>query len=236
MTREDFLRGLVRERRPLLDAMIAFQLALPGRLNAEAVRPEALPLLPLLREPAASARAADRVGLLLAGGGARAVWAADLRLPRHRLILLPPETLLRLARWCGLVRLREEVLSLIDATAIRALREEVGEEGRHFLLRRSRFLPGPRAEPDAPQGLERAPLGVRLRRSGFDAIAACLGDASPPTRELFRSVLPGDFSAPFPPEPEEPSAALPENATRFWPLLRAVLFKEVAPAWEPCFS
>jgi hypothetical protein len=252
---EEFFRRLVTERHPLPDAVLAFQRLLPGRLAPEAVRAEALPLLPLLREPQAAARMLDRVFLLLPPARRQAgvspqdeaaghtgsfaedgVWSLDFRTPRHRLILLPPDMLLRLARWCGLVRYRTEAARLIEAASVRALRDEVGEEGRYFVLRRSRLLPGQREETDANGDLAGMPLAERIRKGGFDIVAACLEDAPQKTRVLFRCVLPRELAARFPPEPESSPAARPEKAARFWPLTRAVLFKEVAPAWEPCFA
>jgi hypothetical protein len=231
---EDFFRRLVSERHPLPGAVLAFQRLLPGYLAPEAVRAGALPLLPLLREPQAAARLQDRVFLLLPPESADGVWSLDFRVPRHRLILLPPDVLLRLVRWCGLARYRTEAAGLIEAAAVRALRDEVGEEGRHFVLRRSRLLPAPGEEADGD--LAGLPLAERIRKGGFDLVAACLEDAPQKTRALFRRVLPREFAARFPPEPASSPAARPEKAARCWPLTRAVLFKEVAPAWEPCFS
>jgi hypothetical protein len=232
----DFFRRLVSERHPLLDAVLAFQRLFPGYLTPEAVRTEALPLLPLLREPAAAARMLDRVASLSPPESENDVWSLDFRVPRHRLILLPPDTLLRLARWCGLVRHRTEAARLIEAASVRALRDEVGEEGRHFVLRRSRLLPCPGEETDGNGDPAGMPLAERVRHGGFAIVAACLEDAPQKTRALFRRVLPREFAARFPLEPESPPAARPAKAARFWPLTRAVLFKEVAPAWEPCFT
>lgn len=181
-------------------------------------------------------------------------WALDFRVVRHRLALLDADTLTRLARWCGLLRHKAEIARMIDRESVLALRAEVGEEGHRFVLRRSALLPGARDLEAAPEG--GGPIGARLRASGYAMIASCLADAPGPTTAMVLRTAPGMFAdalraavpapaSPFPgpgsgPGSDSSPGPVPSQAandpSRHWPLIRTLLFKEIAPAWEPCFT
>jgi hypothetical protein len=252
-----FARHILRDNRPLLEAIIRCNRQFPARIRTDALLPEYASLLPLLEKDAVeSSRFAGRMHLLFPSvtpdgsqdvsesGTTWNIWSLDFRLPRHRIALLPPDMLVKLARYFGLVRYRDEIRRLIDRDAVFALREEVGEEGRRFVLRRSALLPAARPEvregalpPDAPiSGKDALPLPERIRHSGFAAVASCLADAPHPLTERLSLTVPGDFAAYLErPQKKNGGAMARDRAADHWPLLRTLLFKEIAPEWEPCF-
>lgn len=234
----DFLRSLVHDNPPLLAAVIDCNRRFPARIRPDAVPPEKRDLLALVRsDEARSSRFLGRLSLLgepdkTDEESVWTRWALDFRVPRHRLALLPPDTLVRLARWFGLVRYREEIAKLIDRDAVIALRDEVGEEGRRFALRRSALLPASREENGAGRDADSRPLVERIRHSGFSAVAACLSDAPFPLVPRLGLTVPEDFAERL----ADRTAAETDEAARHWPLLRTLLFKEIGPEWETCFS
>lgn len=237
----EFLLERIRDGHPLPGAVVAFNRRFPARLQAGAVVPEAAPLLPLLAEDARASSRMMRLAPFLSAdadafgdNAALARMAVDFRVPRHRLALLEPETLHRLALWCGLTLHRAEVSRLIDRDAVRALREDVGEAGHLFALRRAALYPVARDGAPLEKEDARRSLPERVRGSGFAATAACLADAPPPVAAVLLRTLPEEFSAVL--RAAVAAAPQPAEAARRWPLLRMLLFKEVAPAWEPCFT
>ncbi|MDR2892619.1 MAG: Yop proteins translocation protein K [Deltaproteobacteria bacterium] len=252
--RQSFARHILRENRPLLDAIVSCNRLFPSRIRTDAIVPEYAPLLPLLKKDAVeSSRFTKRMHSLFPSvpqgifGSDNAwsvcnTWALDFRLPRHRLALLPPDILVKLARYFGLVRHRAQIRRLIDRDAVLALREEVGEEGRRFVLRRSILLPG--ARPEVREEADEGTLSLpeRIRHSGFSAVASCLADAPFPLTERLSLTVPGDFAAHLAEAGRaqmgsalRDSNANHDTATEHWALLRTLLFKEIAPEWEPCF-
>jgi hypothetical protein len=229
-----FLQDLIQSRHPLLGGILAFNRRLVSRLRPDVLSPAGRILAPLAAGERASARLARRLPLL-------AEWPhpyglLDFRVPRHRLALLPEESLVHLARWHGLTRHRTEVATLIDRADVLALRAEVGEAGHIFALRRSSLLPGAReTAPTAAGGAESAPLPERIRRTGFAAIARCLADAAPALRDALALIPPVDFAAHFTAAGGE-AAAAHAAAPDEWPLLSTLLFKELDPAWARFFS
>jgi hypothetical protein len=92
-------------------------------------------------------------------------------------------------------------------------------------------LPGVREIVE--DGRQDAPLTERIERSGQELVATCLADAPPPVLAALRRLVPQPFAAAL------DAAALDKDAAaceRHWPLVRTLLFKEIAPAWVPCFS
>lgn len=236
----DFLLACLRDNPLLAGAVVAFNTRVPAPPASEGVlsggvRPEAAPLLPLFaRDARSSSRMAGRLPLLYADAGTaglkpRSWWALDFRVARHRLALLDPDTLTRLVLWCGLMRHRGEIARTIDRESVLALRAEVGEEGHMFVLRRSALLPGARDLRAAPEG--GGPIGERLRAGGCAMIASCLADAPGTVTAAFLRTAPGMFA-----EPLRSAPAAGGDPSRHWPLVRTLLFKEIAPAWEPCFT
>jgi hypothetical protein len=248
-TQHEFLRNLMATGSPLLHAVVQANTTASLYLPLERVHPGALSLLALLREKcAARPNRAGRFSRCLphlmaqTGNAGSFAWALDFRVARHRIALLPPELALKLARWFGLVRHRAEVLNLVRREEVLALREEVGEEGQRFILRRSALLPDAgRTVPDA--GSSAGALPQRIRGSGFAAIAACLADAPPPVRDMVRRSAPAglaeklkDASGVSADTPGTSDSQIAVTAAHvYWPLLRTLLLKEVAPLWAPCF-
>lgn len=234
-----FLRGLIGENPRLLAAVIDCNRLLPERLTADAVRPEAAALLPLIKQSGkASARALRFVPLLTASGDERANeqpptwWALDFRKVRHRLALLPPELLVKLAERFGLAIHREAVARIIGHKDVLAFRAEFGEDGHRFALRRSSLLPGIRgltAEENAEH-----PLAWRIRWSGYGAVAACLADAPAEALAIVTKTVPRDFAERIAQTVSTPPDE--ETLQRLQPLVRTLLFKEIAPEWQACFS
>ncbi len=237
----EFLQGLIRSRHPLLGGILAFNRKLVSRLRPDVLSPAGRAIAPLIRDERASNRLLRHLPLLAHGGDGpapSASWLLDFRVSRHRLALLPDETSLRLALWYGLTRHRAEVAALIRREDVLALRAEVGEEGHLFALRRSSLLPGARetakgAEKEVPRA---APLAERIRHAGFSAIARCLGDAKPALLDALECILPADFAGHVAAVRKSPRATSADAAAADWPLLRTLLFKEIDPAWAPCFS
>jgi hypothetical protein len=134
-----------------------------------------------------------------------------------------------------LVRFRAEIAGLIRREEILALRSEVGQEGHLFALRRTALLSFPTdlswtsVSPSAWLDTS-VPLPLRVRRSGFMAIAACLADA-PETVFRLASRAAGPELAEF-----LLAARRSRPATCPWSLLSILLGKEVATAWSPCFT
>jgi hypothetical protein len=163
-------------------------------------------------------------------------WALDFRLPRHRLALLPPEIALRLARWCGLALHRTEILNLMKKEDVLALRKEVGEEGHAFVLRRSALLPIPsRCDLDEKVFPEGALLSLRIRNSGFTAMALCLADAPAVVASMAHRCASPDFAALLDAARARASLDTARDARTHWPLLFTLIRREVAPIWAPCF-
>lgn len=242
-----FMVECLRSRPRLAKALLDFNCRLPSRLRENAL-PEALkPLHPLLQR---DLRASARLSLAnqsLASPDARAEerqawgdanWIFAFSLPRHRLALLPGPLLLKLAAWFGLARFRGEVAKLVRREDVLALREAVGEDGRAFALRRSALLPGLRH--DAPAFLTSEedasrPLFERIRLAGFAAVAACLVDAAPSIPCRLAATMPEEFAARLLLAAKADAEASVPDAVVVWPLLRTLIFKEIAPEWEPCF-
>ncbi len=230
----EFLQGLIQNRHPLLSGIVAFNRRIASRLRPDVLSPEGAILSPLLRDEHASARLAQHLALLVPQAEAMDAGNYDFRLARHRLALLPEETLLQLARWYGLMRHRTEVMTLIDRPAVLALRAEVGEAGHHFVLRRSSLLPGARDEAEVKVPDAALPLSERVRHSGFAAIAHCLSDAPPSLMRVISWILPQDFAAHMTNAGNHDAPVA--DAAAPWPLLRTLLFKEIDPAWAPFFA
>jgi hypothetical protein len=251
-----FLRGLLKTKAPLLGLILRANVSAPLHLQADQTRPEALPLLTLLKKksaarPGVSGRFLRSWPRVLACAPEQTEehpaehteeqveWALDFREPRHRLALLPPELVLQLARWYGLVRHRTEVLSLVKREDVLALRAEVGAEGQLFVLRRSALLAGAAhtgVNTDARAGQDqKLPIAERIRHSGFAALAACLADAPPPVLRLARCAAPPELAALLTKAADISPAAGSSGDISPWSLLRLLLCKEVCPRWNPCF-
>lgn len=228
-TGQAFFAELLRRRSPLLDAIVAFNTGLPARIVPSALAPDAAPLERFLRETGHAAPFARRLPLLV--DGAEAVWIADFSEPRHRLALLPPAALEKLALWHGLVAHRPEVTGVIDREGVRALRAELGEEAYAFALRRSSLLAGAGSAPPPPKD---EPLVRRVIRTGRTAVAACLADAPPLVRTKLAYTLESEFAALLagPRGTGKPGGLDPASV---WPLLRTLAEKEIVPSWQPCF-
>jgi hypothetical protein len=240
----EFLLQCIRDRHPVLDALVAFYRDYPQYVQPWAVSEAASALRPLfVGDAAASWRMTARLPLLWAEAGtsdqassgkaARPAswWALDVRTPRHRLALVAPPSLHLLALWCGLAAHRHEIARSINREDVLALRAAVGEEGHRFALRRTAFLPGVREiVQDENQD---APLAERIERSGQALVASCLADAPPALLTALRRLVPQGFAAALDAAVLDKDAAACE---RHWPLVRTLLFKEIAPAWVPCFS
>ncbi len=216
----EFFRDLARRDTRLLEAVIAFNRGLPGRLRRVAGIPD---IRAFLAEGDNSRHFARALPLLVAGASAE--WTGEFALPRHRLALLPPARLEKLALWYGLVVHRREATALIDRPSVTALRGKIGEDGYAFVLRRSALLGGNRS---APRGPEEAPLAERIVRTGREALAGCLADAAPLVREKLSLTLEPEFAALL----DSPAGPDPEAA---WPLLRTLAVKEIAPQWRTLF-
>jgi hypothetical protein len=238
----EFLLQCIRDRHPVLDALVAFYRDYPQYLQPWAVDEAAAPLLPLfIGDAAASRRMAGRLPLLWAEAGQASQvtegkarpfswWSLDVRKPRHRLALVTPPVLHRLALWCGLAAHRQEIARRINRDDVLALRAAVGEEGHRFALRRTAFLPGVR--DIAEEERQDAPLAERIERSGQALVASCLADAPPAILTALSRLVPQSFAAALDPSALDRDAA----CDRHWPLVRTLLFKEIAPSWVPCFS
>jgi hypothetical protein len=242
--RREFLLQCIRDRHPVLDALVAFYRDYPAFVQPWAVSETASALLPLfVADAAGRGRMAARLPLLWTDRGALNAqdknaasrppswWELDLRKPRHRLALVKPPILNRLALWCGLAAHRKEIARRISRDDVLALHAVVGEEGRRFALRRTAFLPGVREiDEEDDHG---APLAERIERSGQLLVASCLADAPPALLAALRRLLPQTFAAGLDAGALDKSDAA---CARRWPLVRTLLFKEIAPEWEPCFS
>jgi hypothetical protein len=257
----EFLGAQMLSPSPLLRIIVEANAGAILRLCSEQIRPEAAPLMQMLREhPAMSLRRAvrfrrclplvvqdmawpDQQAWPLEPGSDRRKgsepWVLDFRQPRHRLALLPEEHVLRLARYFGLVRFRGEITGLIRREDILNLRAEVGEEGHIFALHRTALLSFPTnsywssASPSASSLAEletSAPLALRVRRSGFLGLAACLADAPETVFRMARRASVGEFTEIL------DAARRNRPDSNPWPMLRNLLCKEVIPAWAPCFS
>lgn len=242
-----FMVECLRDRPRLAKALLDFNRLLPSRLR-EGALPEALrPLHPLLqRDLRVSARlslANQHLALPDAGAEERKKWGDenwifDFSLPRHRLALLPGPLLLKLAAWFGLAHFRDEVAKLVRREDVLALREAVGDDGRAFALRRSALLPGLRQAPPAflTPGQDAAkPLTERIHLAGFAAVAVCLTDAAPAIPSRLAATMPDEFADRLLLAAKADAEASEPEAAQVWPLLRTLIFKEIAPEWEPCF-
>ncbi len=244
----DFLVQCIKRKHPVLNALVAFAHNYPCAIQEHALDETSRPLLPLFIADANKhnhSRLNKHVPLLWNAQGKASLqyidwWTLDVRVPRHRLMLLEPPLLKMLTLWCGLVIHRKEIATIIDRATVLELRKAVGEEGHRFALRRTALLPGVRELP-VPQTVKKSfeqddtenHLVVRMQKSGEELVSRCLADLPSPLQETLQRLVPQHFAATLATCAKNP---LPDMSTRHWPLVRTLLFKEVAPQWEPCFS
>jgi hypothetical protein len=234
-TEKQFFAELLHQKNPLLDTIIEYNRLLPSRIAHHAATPEARPFL--LCAPSLANRAGAR-GPLAAFGRAGAYpglfspaiqtrWFCDFRVPRHRLALLPPEALDRLAALFGLVQYRREIAMIINREKALALREALGEDAYDFALKRATLLPQDANSAAEPQT---SPLERRIYISGRKALARVLGDAPAELLARLRLTMSPDFLADFDSLP--PNSGTAETA---WRLLHILVCKEIAPSWHKYF-
>jgi hypothetical protein len=231
----EFLKTLYRQRSPLLEHVLRFNLRPLTDLHADRLAD----LVGTWVTPPGRARiAASRLGWRRL-----CQWAADsgrlpdgrwldFREPRHRLALLDGASLDRLTLLVGAAACHPLLSRFVLGEEVRQLKDRLGPDVYAFALGTAPFLVGP--APEHP-GLDRidpiptpvADPAVTLRLMGRAYVRHCLHDAPEPLWQRLESKLPpapGPLPGPFTFAPD-----------RAWRLVYRVLTREAAPQWAPCF-
>lgn len=225
-----FLKKLIRERHPLAPLIFAFNLAPASWIHESWI--EGTPKASWFGRLKPSARARRRLSLLiLREHGLEGTWCFDFREASRRVALLDGETLERLALFTGIALDASRISKIIDRDSVLRLKNGIGDDGYRFALKRAPFLlnaaavPGPAGEPVDPSRFREHALS-----RGMAGLEACLAGEPAALVRRFRLKLPRRW-------PERPSGEVPDGGKdAWWPLVRKVLLKEVAPEWSPCFS
>ncbi len=254
-----FLKDLYRERSPLLEHILRFNL----RSGAE-VHPQRLPqdiqiIFKGMPEGAREKLQASRRGLrrfsrLVEASGAVAVEPFfDFREPVRRLALLDGPTLEKLVIHTGAAACHPVLSRCVLRTQVQRLRESLGREVYDFSVGTAPFLIGPvRNPPDLCMDDPGCDPAVMVRRVGLAYLRCCLADE--PSLLLTRvecKLPPGLLQACRTrvessdqcyshgrghEQPDAPSApmVLPIGGRDWaWRVTSRVLVRHVAPQWAP---
>lgn len=101
----------------------------------------------------------------------------DFEEPRRRLSLLGPETLARLARYCGAVLSWPRIVAIIGKAQIQELKAGLGEDAHAFALRRGRMLV-PESETVVPENRE-DPIVPHALEVGWRLLLTAVGEEEP---------------------------------------------------------
>jgi hypothetical protein len=227
---DPFFKKLLKEGHPLAPLILSFNLAPASWIHESWI--EGALKSSWFGKLKSSARARRRLSLLiLREHGLEGAWCFDFREASRRVALLDGETLERLALFTGIALDASRIAKTIDRDGVLRLKRGIGDDGYRFALKRAPFLLNPGIAPD-PAGEPADPSSFRehaLSR-GMAGLEACLSGEPAALVRRFRLKLPRRWS-------ERPSGAVPEGGKdAWWPLVRKVLLKEVAPEWSPCFS
>ena len=145
----------------------------------------------------------------------------------HRLALLTPSDLGKLATYCSAAAHFESIVRNIDKVTQTAYREALGSSPFEFAIKRATFVA--RSLPDhwrlSPNGA--TAIRTSVRDTGRNMIFACLGDAP----EEIRSRMALAFE-----DEETPQNTVPTPQTALWPVVKRILLTEVNPGLQPCFN
>ena len=151
---------------------------------------------------------------------------SDFSAPALRLALLEPGVLRRVALFTGLALSGASLRRIVLGAEVRRLKQEIGEDGYSFAVKRAPFLVGDIAG--------RVPAGAGGSRSDFEGLgagclAAALAGHGPAVTLRLLLKLPKHLVRPA----KEPAPPLPGD--RLAALLQKIAL-EVAPACSPLFA
>jgi hypothetical protein len=113
----------------------------------------------------------------------------SLQLPKARLCLLPPETILRVAVWVALALNAKGLKRLVDAPSVARIRRELPAASYDFVVRRAPLLTRS-ADLLSVDLSDEAPLADQLERSGVNYIAMAVDDLDPGVKARLKLKLP----------------------------------------------
>ncbi|GHU32822.1 hypothetical protein AGMMS50256_23600 [Betaproteobacteria bacterium] len=154
----------------------------------------------------------------------------------NRLALLPFPAIERLAAYWSAVVLADTFARTLDGQRLRHAKEVVGQDVFHYALRQGRLQLGRLRHAWIPPSAELLSDQI-LRYPGQKLLRLCLGLWPDDLRAAWLTRWRADAQAakilPVAQDRAEENRALWEES---WPGVEKLLFTEVAPAWQPCFS
>lgn len=173
----------------------------------------------VLNELADNPRARRHICALARNGDAFWDFAEESRC----LALLPPDTLIDLARFYGAGLHAEEMARTILGREVAALRESLGEDAYLYAIRRGQYQTLAGRELFTARHKDMA-LAERAGLHGREALGLIAAGWPQLLQNRTPAAALSDIAAP------------PDVQRGLWFDLKKILLKEVAPSWAPCFD
>ncbi len=183
-------------------------------------------------ESVQGSRAESRMaGLIMGHWGFPNQAAFTFSEPSHRICLMEPATLERLALFTGVALRWERFSKILERDRLRDLKAEIGEDAYLFAIQSAPLLVGesPTQATELPDE-EIAGCGTTVRRAGMAVVSACLAEAPRALRIRLALRFHRDRAEEFLTD----SPVFPHAMA--WALVKRILLQEVDPSWDHLLS